>query len=228
MPTGKEKRVPVDSENIRPRLSALPGRAKAAEHPEDGSPRSRQGGGHRRRRKPQGRVEGYRRDGPRPDRRRPKASTPTSTSRSGRPAAALRGSTRSRSSTAGSCSKRRRSTGPTARTPSPPTSAAPASCCCSKEALQQRVLADPNLDIYECGRNDIATGQIDRRVLARARVPGLQRLQADDHLAQVRPQLPELLRLRLRALDRRRGRHRRHRRRPGHRPPGPGDARPTS
>ena len=35
-----------------------------------------------------------------------------------------------------------------------------------KEALQQRVLADPNLDIYECGRNDIATGQIDRRVLA--------------------------------------------------------------
>jgi hypothetical protein len=28
------------------------------------------------------------------------------------------------------------------------------------------VLADPKLDIYECGRNDIATGQIDRRVLA--------------------------------------------------------------
>ncbi len=36
----------------------------------------------------------------------------------------------------------------------------------SKEALQQRVLADPNLSIYPCGRNDIATGQIDRRVLA--------------------------------------------------------------
>ena len=35
-----------------------------------------------------------------------------------------------------------------------------------KEELQQRVLADPNLDIYECGRNDIASGQIDRRVLA--------------------------------------------------------------
>ncbi len=36
----------------------------------------------------------------------------------------------------------------------------------SKEALEQRVLADKGLSIYSCGRNDIATGQIDRRVLA--------------------------------------------------------------
>ena len=36
----------------------------------------------------------------------------------------------------------------------------------SKEALARRVLADPNVDIYECGRDDIRTGQIDRRVLA--------------------------------------------------------------
>jgi hypothetical protein len=36
----------------------------------------------------------------------------------------------------------------------------------SKAALQQRVLNDPALSIYSCGRNDIATGQIDRRVLA--------------------------------------------------------------
>ncbi|HEX3293117.1 MAG TPA: lytic murein transglycosylase [Solirubrobacterales bacterium] len=36
----------------------------------------------------------------------------------------------------------------------------------SKAALQQRVLNDPALSIYACGRNDIATGQIDRRVLA--------------------------------------------------------------
>jgi hypothetical protein len=36
----------------------------------------------------------------------------------------------------------------------------------SKEALQERVLHDQNLSIYPCGRNDIATGQIDRRVLA--------------------------------------------------------------
>jgi hypothetical protein len=36
----------------------------------------------------------------------------------------------------------------------------------SKEELAKRVLADDALEIYECGREDIATGQIDRRVLA--------------------------------------------------------------
>jgi murein DD-endopeptidase MepM/ murein hydrolase activator NlpD len=36
----------------------------------------------------------------------------------------------------------------------------------SKEELQKRVLADKSLSIYGCGRTDIATGQIDRRVLA--------------------------------------------------------------
>jgi Transglycosylase SLT domain/Peptidase family M23 len=36
----------------------------------------------------------------------------------------------------------------------------------SKEELQKRVLADQALDVYECGREDIASGRIDRRVLA--------------------------------------------------------------
>jgi hypothetical protein len=36
----------------------------------------------------------------------------------------------------------------------------------SKAVLQQRVLNDPAVSIYSCGRNDIATGQIDRRILA--------------------------------------------------------------
>ena len=36
----------------------------------------------------------------------------------------------------------------------------------SKEALQKRVLADEGLSIYECGREDVAAGRIDRRVLA--------------------------------------------------------------
>src|SRR5256885_61710 len=35
-----------------------------------------------------------------------------------------------------------------------------------KVALERRVLADPRLEIVQCGRNDIATGQVDRRVLA--------------------------------------------------------------
>jgi hypothetical protein len=36
----------------------------------------------------------------------------------------------------------------------------------SKEALQRRVLADPNIQIYACGRRDIQAGVEDRRVLA--------------------------------------------------------------
>ncbi|HWC08925.1 MAG TPA: lytic murein transglycosylase, partial [Solirubrobacterales bacterium] len=36
----------------------------------------------------------------------------------------------------------------------------------SKEALIKRVLADKGLTIYECGNEDVATGQIDRRILA--------------------------------------------------------------
>ena len=36
----------------------------------------------------------------------------------------------------------------------------------SKEALVRRVLANPRIDAYDCGRHDILSGQIDRRVLA--------------------------------------------------------------
>jgi hypothetical protein len=36
----------------------------------------------------------------------------------------------------------------------------------SKEQLERQVLANPGIEIYACGRQDIETGQIDRRVLA--------------------------------------------------------------
>ncbi len=36
----------------------------------------------------------------------------------------------------------------------------------SKGQLQQKVLRDPRMEIYSCGREDIRSGQIDRRVLA--------------------------------------------------------------
>jgi hypothetical protein len=36
----------------------------------------------------------------------------------------------------------------------------------SKDTLAQRVLADPAIDIYACGRRDILAGIVDRRVLA--------------------------------------------------------------
>ncbi len=36
----------------------------------------------------------------------------------------------------------------------------------SKESLAQRVLSNPRIDVYSCGRRDIEAGQVDRRVLA--------------------------------------------------------------
>ncbi len=130
MPTGKEQRLPVESQNLRPRLRALPGRAADGRRAERRSAERRQRRPRRQGRLAARRLEGDRRHRPRPHRgRRRRASTPTSTSRSGPPARAPRGSTRSRSSTAGSCWRRRRSTGPRARTPSPRSSAEPASCC---------------------------------------------------------------------------------------------------
>jgi hypothetical protein len=36
----------------------------------------------------------------------------------------------------------------------------------SKEALQRRVLANPSIELYACGRRDVRAGAIDRRVLA--------------------------------------------------------------
>ena len=85
----------------------------------------------------------------------------------------------------------------------------------SKEALQRRVLADKGLEIYECGREDIASGKIDRRVLAVLEYLRTKGFTADDHRPGVRPRLPHQLRQRLRAQQRRRRRHRRDRRRAG-------------
>ncbi|HEX8105480.1 MAG TPA: peptidoglycan DD-metalloendopeptidase family protein [Solirubrobacteraceae bacterium] len=36
----------------------------------------------------------------------------------------------------------------------------------SKEALERRVLENPRIDIYQCGRDDVRSGAVDRRVLA--------------------------------------------------------------
>ena len=98
----------------------------------------------------------------------------------------------------------------------------------SKEALQQRVLADKGLDIYQCGREDIEPGKIDRRVLAVLEYLRSKGFTLRISRPRVRPQLPDRRRQRLRALDRRRGRHRRNRRRQRDRPPGPGDAGPRT
>ena len=91
-------------------------------------------------------------------------------SRSGPPAAAPRASTRSRSSTAGSCSSptaiyRAAGTNPFfgAGRRRPPIGQI---LLMGKDALAERVLTDPHIEIYGCGRQDIRAGQVDRRVLA--------------------------------------------------------------
>ena len=112
MPTGKERRVAVDSENIRPRLFAFPGRAtqrfagkvqpvdRAAAAGADGTLKVGS-------KVIAGTV--LARIAPGSD-----GVTRTSTSRFARPAAVPPTSTQSRSWTAGSCSRRRPSTAPKA------------------------------------------------------------------------------------------------------------------
>ena len=69
-----------------------------------------------------------------------------------------------------------------------------------KPQLERRVLADTAIEIYAGGRDDIRTGQIDRRVLATLEYLAESGLRPDRHLPQVRPQLLHELGQRLRAL----------------------------
>ena len=79
----------------------------------------------------------------------------------------------------------------------------------SKEALVRRVLANPRIDAYDCGRHDILS-RPDRPARARhAGVPRRLRPAPDRHLAQVRPRLLHGVRQRVPPLVRQRGRHRR-------------------
>ena len=153
------------------------------------------------------------RPGPRPPppaRRRARGSSAApcsprrtgSTSPSARPAAARRGSTPSRSSTAGSCSR------------PPPSTARPAGTSCTatasigqvlllpKTALERRVLADERIEIYDCGRDDIRAGRIDRRVLATLAYLAESGLEPTVTSLEVRPRLLHELRQRVPPLVR--------------------------
>ena len=165
MPTGEEKRVPVDSENLRPRLHALPEPGRRSE--ERGREAVDSVTDSRRRRKPQGRVEGYRRDGAGPDRRRrPRASTPTSTSRSG---PAGKGAPRIDPKPILDGWKLLEATAiyrAKGKSPFAEKLGGAGVLLLSKEALQRRVLADEQIELPECDRLEVRAGQIDRRLLA--------------------------------------------------------------
>jgi len=164
MPTGKEKRVPVDSQNIRPRLYALPGRVSGrrtrASEPVDSA--AAKG------------ADGTLRVGS-------KVIAGTVLARIGagedgvdphinfaiRPAG--KGAPRIDPKPILDGWKLLEATAIYRADGKNPLSAdlgGAGVLLLSKEALERRVLADEHLEIYDCGRTDIATGKIDRRVLA--------------------------------------------------------------
>ena len=66
-----------------------------------------------------------------------------------------------------------------------------------KPLLERRVLSDERIELYDCGRDDVRSGQVDRRVLAGLAYLAESGLEPTRHLAEVRPQLPDELGQRL-------------------------------
>ncbi|HYG95581.1 MAG TPA: lytic murein transglycosylase, partial [Solirubrobacterales bacterium] len=162
MPTGKEKRVPVESQNLRPRLRALPQRTKGEEQNTDAMQAAVAAS-----------ADGSLRVGS-------KVIAGTVLARVGEGADGIDSHINFSIRPAGKGAPRidpkpildgwklleataiYRAKG---KSPFAQLSGAGV-LLLSKEALQKRVLANEGLDIYECGREDIAGGRIDRRILA--------------------------------------------------------------
>jgi len=163
MPTGKERRLPVDSENLRPRLRALPARAKAAddgEAPGVDSPTTIEDGTLRVGSKV---IAGtvLARIGSSEDGVDPHVNFSIRPAGRGAPEIDPKPILDGWKLLEATAIYRANGKNPLAQNLS-----GAGVLLLSKEELQKRVLADKSLEIYECGREDIATGQIDRRVLA--------------------------------------------------------------
>jgi hypothetical protein len=164
MPTGKERRLPVESENLRPRLRALPSRAdvadKSSEAPEVDSPTSSEDGTLRVGSKV---IAGtvLARIGSSDDGVDPHINFAIRPAGRGAPEIDPKPILDGWKLLEATAIYRADGKNPLSEDLS-----GAGVLLLSKEELQKRVLADKALDIYECGREDIATGQIDRRVLA--------------------------------------------------------------
>ena len=90
----------------------------------------------------------------------------------------------------------------------------------SKEALVQHVLANPRIELYSCGRDDIRTGQVDRRVLATLEFLAASGMRPTVTSLRCGHGLPDHVGQRLPALVGQRGRHRADQRHPDPRQPG--------
>jgi hypothetical protein len=164
MPTGKERRLPVESEDLRPRLRALPNRAASAdkgnEAPEVDSPTSSEDGTLRVGSKV---IAGtvLARIGSSEDGVDPHINFAIRPAGRGAPEIDPKPILDGWKLLEATAIYRADGKNPLSEDLS-----GAGVLLLSKEELQKRVLADKALDIYECGREDIATGQIDRRVLA--------------------------------------------------------------
>ena len=165
MPTGKERRVPVESENLRPRLRALPGRLER-----DGQPApkaqpteapTRTGDGRLRvgSKVIAGTVLG--RIGAAEEGVDPHLNFSIRPAGKGAPRIDPKPILDGWKLLEATAIYRAKGKNPFAHRLS-----GAGVLLLSKEALQKRVLADENITIYSCGRQDIVAGQIDRRVLA--------------------------------------------------------------
>jgi hypothetical protein len=163
MPTGKERRLPVDSENLRPRLRALPGRAEAVESndaPEVDSPTTVEDGTLKVGSKV---IAGtvLARIGSSEDGVDPHVNFSIRPAGRGAPEIDPKPILDGWKLLEATAIYRANGKNPLTQDLS-----GAGVLLLSKEELQKRVLADEALEIYECGREDIAAGQIDRRVLA--------------------------------------------------------------
>ncbi len=165
MPTGKEKRVPVDSQNIRPRLYALPGRvenskrARASESVDAATAKGADGTLRVGSKVIAGTV--LARIGSGEDGIDPHINFAIRPAGKGAPRIdpkPILDGWKLLEATAIYRAK--------GKNPFTADLSGAGVLLLSKEALVRRVLADEQLEIYDCGRTDIATGQIDRRVLA--------------------------------------------------------------
>jgi len=163
MPTGQERRLPVESENLRPRLPALPGRTENAQSddaPEVDSPTSTEDGTLRVGSKV---IAGtvLARIGAGDAEIDPHVNFSIRPAGRGAPEIDPKPILDGWKLLEATAIYRANGKNPLARDLS-----GAGVLLLSKEELEKRVLADEALEIYECGRQDIATGQIDRRVLA--------------------------------------------------------------
>jgi Transglycosylase SLT domain len=163
--SGEEKQVPVESENLRPRLRALPGRASDEERPEGGKGieavqvASTDGSLRAGSKVIAGTVLGRVGEG--------EAGVSPHVNFSIRPAG--RGAPQIDPKPILDGWKLLEATAiyrAKGKNPFTAELSGAGVLLLSKEALQKRVLADDGLSIYECGREDVAGGQIGRRVLA--------------------------------------------------------------